>query len=76
MEKLLNKYIKKNKKGASMMDFFIYALVVLLIGGLVFIIGNVVRGGLQRSKTSLDKVSETQTNQAKEYDNTGYSDVQ
>lgn len=72
MQKLLNKYIKKNKKGASMMDFFIYALVVLLIGGLVFVIGSVVRGGLDRSKTSLEKVSQAQTDKAKEYDNAGY----
>lgn len=72
MQKLLNKYIKKNKKGASMMDFFIYALVVLLIGGLVFVIGSVVRGGLGRSQQSLQRVSQTQTDNAGEYDNTNY----
>lgn len=57
MNKILNKYVKKNKKGASMLDFFIYALVILLIGSAVMLLGGVLKTGVNKVKTKTSEVN-------------------
>lgn len=59
MKKILNKYVKKNKKGASMLDFFIYALVILLIGSAVMLLGGVLKTGVNKVKTKTSDVNTT-----------------
>ena len=62
MNKILNKYVKKNKKGASMLDFFIYALVILLIGSAVMLLGGVLKTGVNKVKTKTSDVNTTVDN--------------
>lgn len=58
MKNLLNKYVKKNKKGASMLDFFIYALVILLVGSGVFVLGGVLKSGVNKVKTNTSSIND------------------
>lgn len=59
MKNILNKYVKNKKKGASMLDFFIYALVILMIGSAVFILGGVLKDGVNKVKTNTQSVNTT-----------------
>lgn len=49
----------KNKKGASMMEFFVLTIVVLLIGAIIFILGNNMRGGVDTMQNQAGGMAET-----------------
>lgn len=49
-----NNYVNKNKRGASMLDYFILTLVSLFIGSAVIFLGMEVKQGINLGK---DKVS-------------------
>lgn len=68
MKTIINKYLKKNKKGASMLDFFIYALVILMVGSGVFILGGVLKNGVNNVKTKTDAVNTQVSNGTGGYD--------
>lgn len=49
--------ILKNKKGASMLDYFILSMVSLLIGSAVFAMGGEVKKGIGLSKDRVAKIN-------------------
>lgn len=68
MKKLLNKYVKNKKKGASMLDFFIYALVILLVGSAVFVLGGALKGGVSSVNDKADAINNQVTAGTTGYD--------
>ena len=57
IKEIRNKYM--NKKGASMMEFFVLTLVVLLIGAAVFIVSKVMRDGVDKMEQKTDGMNNT-----------------
>lgn len=53
------KNILKNKKGASIMEFFILTIVVLLIGAIVFILGGNMKKGVDKVDKNAQAVGNT-----------------
>lgn len=75
MQKILNKYVKKNKRGASMLDFFIYALVILMVGSAVFILGGFLKGGIGTVKEKAENVTTEAGDKSTGYDDlSGFND--
>lgn len=54
----ISKFIK-NKKGASMIDYFIISAVSILIGGAIFVMGSKVHSGIKTGTSSIDRINET-----------------
>lgn len=75
INELINKYVKKNKKGASTMEFFILILVALLIGSGIFILGNTVKKGINSSKGKADSMNTTLKNNTDGLDNSNFGDA-
>lgn len=57
IKEMRNKYM--NKKGASMMEFFVITLVVLLIGAAVFIVGKTMKGKMENIEATTDVMDQT-----------------
>ena len=62
-----NKYM--NKKGASMMEFFVITLVVLLIGAAVFVVGKVMKNGMDEVEDTAGSMTQTMTGNTNSFDN-------
>lgn len=46
-----------NKRGASIMEFFILTVVILLIGAVVFQFGKSVKDGVEKGKGVVDSIN-------------------
>ena len=57
-----NRYM--NKKGASMMEFFVITLVVLLIGAAVFIVGKTMKGKMENIESTTNTMDQTLSSEA------------
>lgn len=57
-----NRYM--NKKGASMMEFFVITLVVLLIGAAVFIVGKTMKGKMENIESTANTMDQTLNSEA------------
>lgn len=57
-----NRYM--NKKGASMMEFFVITLVVLLIGAAVFIVGKTMKGKMENIESTTNTMDQTLNSEA------------
>lgn len=49
----------KNKKGASIMEFFIITVVALLVGAVIFIVGSNMKGGVESIEERSGDVANT-----------------
>lgn len=56
------KGLLKNKKGASMMDYFIISAVSILIGGAIFIMGSRVNDGIRTGTDRIQTINDTLRN--------------
>lgn len=68
IKEIRSKYI--NKKGASMMEFFVITLVVLLIGAAVFVVGKTMKDKMQNieeTTNTLDSTLETESEVFKDF---------
>ena len=51
------KDIFKNKKGASIMEFFIITVVALLVGAIIFELGGALRTGVNRGTEIVNNIN-------------------
>lgn len=47
----------KNKKGASIMEFFIITVVALLVGAVIFSMGGAVKEGVEKGESIVESIN-------------------
>lgn len=51
------KDIFKNKKGASIIEFFIITVVALLVGAVIFSMGGAVKDGVEKGESIVEGIN-------------------